>query len=211
MFCAAFPPHGVLLVTYFALAQFTVLFSVITSAAALTLFVIAARVGQRGKPVMPMGSIWRDAPWQIVLFSVGMYLVVFGLAEAGLTGLGVAVLEWLTTLGPTIATVGTGVFAALLASVMNNLPATLAVLAIEAANASGVMEQLMVYANVVGNDLGSKLTPIGSLVTLLWLHVSARKGLRITCGEYMRVGFLLTPPVLIATLLALAWWLPRVS
>ncbi len=67
----------------------------------------------------------RDAPWQIVLFSIGMYLVVYGLGNAGLTDIAAGVLHWLAERGTLVATVGTGFVVAALASVMNNMPATL--------------------------------------------------------------------------------------
>ena len=189
-----------LLAGLFILEPLGIPVSVVAGVCAAVLFAVAAR-----GHVISTRRVLREAPWQIVVFSLGMYLVVYGLRNAGLTDALARVLDALAGHGLWAATLGTGLISAVLSSVMNNLPSVLiGALSIHASDAHGVVREAMIYANVIGCDLGPKITPIGSLATLLWLHVLARKGVRITWGYYFKVGLLLTLPVLLITLSALA-------
>ena len=189
-----------LLAGFFGLEPLGVPVSATAAAGALLLLVVAAR-----GHIISTRKVLRGAPWQIVIFSLGMYLVVYGLRNQGLTGYIARLLEFFAEGGVWGAAFGTGILAALLSSVMNNMPTVLVgALSIDASNASGVVKDAMIYANVIGSDLGPKITPIGSLATLLWLHVLARKGMTITWGYYFKVGVVLTVPVLLVTLAALA-------
>ncbi|MER1198536.1 arsenic transporter [Pseudomonas aeruginosa] len=190
----------VLLVGLFALEPLGIPVSAVAAACAAILFAVAAR-GHR----ISTRRILREAPWQVVVFSLGMYLVVYGLKNAGLTDFLTHLLDRLAEQGLWSAAIGTGLLSALLSSVMNNMPSVLVgALSIQASGAEGLVREAMIYANVIGCDLGPKITPIGSLATLLWLHVLERKGMRITWGYYFKVGILLTLPVLLITLSALA-------
>jgi arsenical pump membrane protein len=188
-----------LLVGFFGLEPLGVPVSAVAAAGALLLLGVAAR----GR-VISNRKVLREAPWQIVIFSLGMYLVVYGLRNEGLTGHIAGLLDRFAERGVWGAAFGTGILAAVLSSVMNNMPTVMVgALSIDAANATGVVKEAMIYANVIGSDLGPKITPIGSLATLLWLHVLARKGMTITWAYYFKVGVVLTVPVLLVTLAAL--------
>jgi arsenical pump membrane protein len=127
------------------------------------------------------------------------------LRNAGLTNYLTALLDRSAEHGVWGAALGTGFITAILSSMMNNMPTVLiGALSIDATSAHGVVREAMVYANVIGSDLGPKITPIGSLATLLWLHVLDSKGIHISWGYYFRVGIVLTLPVLLVTLAALA-------
>ena len=191
---------GLLLAGFFWLDQLGVPISAVAAAGAALLLAVAAR-GHK----ISTRDVVRNAPWQIVVFSLGMYLVVYGLRNAGLTGYLTGVLNQCAGHGVWGAALGTGLITALLSSIMNNMPTVLiGALSIDATTAQGAVREAMIYANVIGSDLGPKITPIGSLATLLWLHVLSSKGIEISWGYYFRVGIVLTLPVLLITLAALA-------
>jgi len=147
------------------------------------------------KPIMTI----KTAPWQVVWFSIGLYVVVYGLKNAGLTDMLAQILLAIKPMGEQIYVIATGFISAILSAVMNNMP-TIMVMDI-AIDKTG--DTFLAYANILGSNLGPKMTPIGSLATLLWLHVLAKKGVKISWMEYMKVGMVITPPVLLVALLGL--------
>ncbi|OKA29256.1 arsenical efflux pump membrane protein ArsB [Pseudomonas versuta] len=191
---------ALLLIGFFVIEPLGVPISAIAAFCALILYVIAAR-----GHAINTSKVLKEAPWQVVIFSLGMYLVVYGLKNAGLTDYIAQILNVFAGYGVWGASLGTGLLTAFLSSIMNNMPTVLVgALSIHAAEVDGVVQQAMVYANVIGADLGPKITPIGSLATLLWLHVLAKKDIKISWGYYFKIGIVLTLPILVATLCALA-------
>jgi len=159
------------------------------------LFLAIATYFKATKPIMTI----KTAPWQVVWFSIGLYVVVYGLKNAGLTAYLAVMIDAMAGMGNTFAVIGTGFLAAILSSVMNNMP-TIMIMDI-AIGETG--HTALAYANILGSNLGPKMTPIGSLATLLWLHVLAQKGVKIGWMQYMKVGLIITPPVLFTALLGL--------
>ncbi|EAK1780547.1 arsenic transporter [Campylobacter upsaliensis] len=138
------------------------------------------------------------APLGIVAFSLGLFIVVFGLNNMGLVGLLTEGLKHFDTLPLFAQIFSVGISSSLGSSVINNLPMVmLGDLALkDSSNA-------LIFAHLLGCNVGAKLTPIGSLATLLWLFSLKRYGISISFLQYMLVALLIVPFVLFFGLLGL--------
>lgn len=92
----------------------------------------------------------------------------------------------------------TATIAAVLANLVNNLPAVLLLLPAAAAIGPG-----LVLAALVGVNVGPNLTYLGSLATLLWRRTLHRRDVAPALGEFLRLGALSVPVVLTGAVLAL--------
>jgi arsenical pump membrane protein len=134
----------------------------------------------------------RALPWSIVVFATALFVVVTGVAHTGLAG----ALE-LPSGGLPAAVFHVGVKVSVLAAIGNNLPVLLMVII---GMSSGGAPLGQAYGALIGANIGSKLTPIGSLATLLWLEVLRKRGVRVSWGRYVVMAAV---PTVAATLAAL--------
>jgi arsenical pump membrane protein len=163
-------------------------------AAALALLVVSARNRRI------LASVARGITWSVPPLVAGLFVIVEALEGAGLRRAGITGLEALAGFPPWLAKGLSALAVALASNAMNNLPVGLmSGSALRHAGESGVLA----HAVLIGVDLGPNLSVTGSLATILWLIALRRDDVEITGSEFFRIGLLVMPAALVASLLFL--------
>ncbi|WP_127531086.1 ArsB/NhaD family transporter [Paenibacillus kobensis] len=155
----------------------------------------------------PPYDILRKTPWHIFVFAISMYVVIIGLNNVGLTKW---MIEWLQpSITASLMHAGfiMGGLLTAMSTLFNNHPA----LMIGTLTLTGMhldMNTLHVtyLANVIGSDIGSLILPIGTLASMIWLHLLKQHRIKVSWKQYVRVTIVVIPPTVIFTLICLHFW-----
>jgi arsenical pump membrane protein len=149
-------------------------------------------------------KILLEAPWSVLIYALGMFVVITAAMTPSVINafLGIGPLHSLILGQKTLSGVfATGGLMAFLSAVTNNLPATLAGVLL-----LGTVQHphmLAIYSVILGVDIGPKLTPYGSLATLLWLSILKREGITISWGQCFKENWWIAVLALAAALIGL--------
>ncbi|MBE8477985.1 arsenic transporter [Streptomyces justiciae] len=187
-------------------------FALVTVGCTLAGFVVASAVGVEPAWVALVGALVlagralvrrRATPLTVVkaaapgflAFVLALGVVVRAVVDNGLAD---ALRHVIPDGSGVVALLGIAVLAAVLANLINNLPAVLVLLPLTAAAGPGA-----VLAVLIGVNIGPNLTYAGSLATLLWRRIVQRDGQHVGLGEFTRLGLLAVPAALVPATLAL--------
>ena len=191
---------GVIGVAFVLASTFQVPLSLVALGGAIVLLCGAWRFKQ-----LEWKRLGNEISWSLFIFISGMFLVIRGVENLGLTNSFGAGLAALAGASPLRAALLTAAGSALGANLINNVPMALVMIsALHGMVTTGPSHLGLVYAAILGCDLGPNLTTVGSLATMLWLLILRRKGLEVSSVEYFKLGILVVP-VMVAVGAVLIW------
>ncbi|MFJ7045713.1 SLC13 family permease [Streptomyces sp. NPDC101112] len=190
------------------------MFALVTVLCTLAGFVVTSALGIEpawaalaGALVLSVRALVRRSTTPVALFrSISLPFLAFVLALAIVVravvdnGLADALGRVMPSGSGLMALLGVAALAALIANVINNLPAVLVLVPLAAPLGTGA-----VLAVLLGVNIGPNLTYAGSLATLLWRRIVHHHDHDVDLGEFTRLGLLTVPAALGSAVVAL--WL----
>ncbi len=145
-------------------------------------------------------NLLRGVSWSVFPFIIGLFVVIGGIGNLGLTGNATSALAHLRSPLLRLLAVAGGVGAA--SNIVNNIPAALLARTVLQQAHGGVP---LVYAALLGTNIGPNIMVSGSLATLLVLTAAKKRSQKISPLDFLKTGLLVTPLTLLGA--ALTLWL----
>lgn len=156
-------------------------------------------------------DILKKTPWHIFIFAFSMYVIIYGLHNAGLTAMLVKACEPIVHQGLFQASFIMGGLVSVLSNFFNNHPALMiGTITLTEMGLDPITLKTIYLANIIGSDMGSLLLPIGTLASLIWMDILRKNKIKVTWKDYVSVSFLVVPLTTIVTLFLLYYWVQMV-
>jgi arsenical pump membrane protein len=153
-------------------------------------------------------DMFSKTPWHIFIFAFTMYILIYGLNNIGLTDMLVKHFEPIISGSLLKASLFMGGLLTVLSNMFNNHPALMiGTLALTNMGLDPITVKTVYLANIIGSDMGSLLLPIGTLATLIWMHILKREKVKLSWFTYFKTTAIVIPPTVLFTLLALYVWI----
>ncbi len=147
-------------------------------------------------------------PWHIFVFAFTMYIIIYGLNNIGLSELLVKNLQFIVSDNLFNASLIMGGVLTLLSNLFNNHPALMiGTIALTQMGLDPITVKTVYLANIVGSDIGSLLLPIGTLATLIWMHILKTEKISIRWSTYIKTTAVVIPLTVLFTLVVLYGWI----
>jgi arsenical pump membrane protein len=152
-------------------------------------------------------DILKKTPWHIFIFAFSMYVIIFGLHNIGLTNWLIEVLQPIASGSLLHASLLMGTIVSILSNLFNNHPALMvSTITLTSMGLDPLTLKISYLASVIGSDIGSLLLPIGTLATLMWMHIVEKGKVKITWVQYLKVTSFAIPITVLFTLVLLSYW-----
>ena len=152
-------------------------------------------------------DILKKTPWHILIFAFSMYVIIYGLHNAGLTAALVSWLEPVVSQHLLYASFAMGGLVSLLSNVFNNHPALMiGTITLTEMGLDPVTLKTIYLANIIGSDIGSLLLPIGTLASLIWMYILRQNKIKVKWKDYLSVSLIVIPLTTVVTLFLLYYW-----
>jgi arsenical pump membrane protein len=153
-------------------------------------------------------DVVKKTPWHIFIFAFSMYVIIYGLNNIGLADHLAKLFEPIVSKGLFSASFVMGGLVSILSNVFNNHPALMiGTITLTKMNLDSLTLQVIYLSNIIGSDIGSLLLPIGTLASLLWMHILQKNRIMISWKDYIKVTIAIIPPTIVFTLLMLYLWI----
>jgi arsenical pump membrane protein len=153
-------------------------------------------------------DLLRKAPWHIFIFAFTMYIIIYGLHNIGLTALLVQSIEPYVSQNIAHAASIMGIATSVLSNLFNNHPALMiSTLTLTEMSIDPLTVKIIYLANIIGSDIGSLLLPIGTLATLIWMHIIRQHGEKVSWSEYIKTTIIVVPLTVVFTITVLYVWI----